>query len=287
MVREAVVSGTFYDSDTQILKEQIESSFKSKFGAGALPAKRTNEKIKGVIVPHAGYSFSAACASWAYKEIAESNISGTFLLLGPNHFGYGSGISIEDWRTPLGLIKTDKDIIRGIKENTNLSINESCHEREHSIEVQLPMLQHTNLDMIEKIRIIPIAVSNDIDYVKLASDLKNYLDSINKKITIIVSSDFTHYGKNYNYLPFTTDVPKRITELDKGAIDLILDKDSDGFKKYINKTFITICGYMPILVFLEMIKDENEKGHLLMHYTSGDILSDYKNSVSYASIVFK
>ncbi|MBD3204094.1 AmmeMemoRadiSam system protein B, partial [Candidatus Woesearchaeota archaeon] len=83
MVRNPVVDGQFYESDFSKLNFQIEESFKSKKGPGSLPVSRDEKKkIRGVIVPHAGYYFSGPCAAWAYKEIAETHFPKTYILLG-------------------------------------------------------------------------------------------------------------------------------------------------------------------------------------------------------------
>ena len=278
MVRLAAAAGSFYEADQKKLREQVESCFFAQNGPGDLPVSKPVKDVMAAVVPHAGYFFSGACAAWAYKDIAESKKPVSFIILGPNHYGEGSGLSITDWKTPLGMAKVNKELVIKIKENTDLEIKEHNHVHEHSIEVQLPFLQY----LYESFSFVPIVVGRDLDYKKLASDLKECLKG--EKVVFIVSSDFTHYGSSYNYVPFTLDVHKRIRQLDKGAIDLIMNKDSNGFKDYINKTGITICGYMHILVLLEIL--ENETSELLMHYTSADILGDYKSSVSYAAITF-
>jgi AmmeMemoRadiSam system protein B len=286
-MREPAVAGQFYESDFDSLNKQIEACFNSERGPGALPIKRTDKEIKAVIVPHAGYQFSGACAAWAYKEIAESQFPKAFVLLGPNHFGFGSGLSIEDWKTPFGVVKTDKDMVRGLKDNTQLKIAEQHHITEHSLEVQVPFLQFSNKDNIQFIKLVPMVFGRDIDFEVIGKELFDFFK--NKDVVFIISTDFTHYGSHYGYLPFTSDVPDRLNKLDKGATDLIMEFNTRGFKDYVNKTGITICGYMAILVFLAMMEhNENKpKPHLLMHYTSGDVVGDYRNSVSYASIVFK
>jgi MEMO1 family protein len=287
MPRIPLYAGQFYDPMFDRLNKEIEDSFFSERGPGDLPVKRSEKKMKAVVVPHAGYSFSGACAAWAYKEIAEAKFPKAFLLLGPNHHGLESGISIEDWKTPFGLVKTDKDLVREIKENTDLDINEDIHVHEHSLEVQLPFLQFACRDRMHDIRIVPVMIGRDWDFKKIGEQLYEVIKD--KDIIVIISSDFTHYGPSYSYVPFTTDVPERINALDKGAIDLILKLDTSGFKDYVNSTGITICGYMPILVFLAMMEQAGTKPRteLLMHYTSGDVLKNYKNSVSYASIIFR
>ncbi len=289
MVRKSCVAGQFYEGSFEGLNKQIEACFYSKKGPGDLPIKRRNKNIIAVISPHAGYFFSGPCAAWSYMEIAESEFPDAFVILAPNHSDINSGLSLEDWETPLGTIRTHKEIIKGISENTSLKIREDIHLYEHSIEVQLPFLQYANRDKLKELRIIPIGIGNDLDFNILGKELYDYFKKINKKILFILSSDFTHYGRNYHYIPFSTDIPERITSLDKGAIDIIAKLDTQGFKEYINSTRITICGYMPLLVFLAMLEnyEKKPKANLLMHYTSGDILGDYKNSVSYVSMVFK
>ncbi|MBD3203110.1 AmmeMemoRadiSam system protein B, partial [Candidatus Woesearchaeota archaeon] len=203
------------------------------------------------------------------------------------HQGLSSGISIEDWKTPFGLVKTDKDLAILLKNKTGLKINEKPHMNEHSIEVQLPFLQFANKDLIKEIRIVAVSVGRDVDFNKLGSDLTSLLNK--KDVIYIVSTDFTHYGPNYGYVPFTSDIPERLNKLDKEAIDLIKNLEIEKFREFLNKTHITICGYYPTLLLMKILSESEikTKGSLLMHYTSADIVGDYKNSVSYASILFK
>lgn len=290
MARQPFVAGQFYEKEFDLLNKEIEACFYSKFGPGDLPVKRSGTKtLKAVISPHAGYSFSGACAAWAYKEIAESRFPRTFIIIGPSHYGLESGMSSQEWNTPFGVVKPDSDLIKTIQEETTLRLNELIHKEEHSIEVQLPFLQFVNKDRIADIRIVPIALGRDFEYKDLAAELNKAIIKSRRDVVLIISSDFTHFGRNYHYVPFTTDIPNKIMELDKGAVKLIMDFDSDGFRDYLNKTGITICGYMPILVFMEMMKlnETKPKAELLIHYTSGDVMEDYKNSVSYVSMVFR
>ncbi|MEM2130928.1 MAG: AmmeMemoRadiSam system protein B [Candidatus Woesearchaeota archaeon] len=290
-IRKPVVSGQFYEKDFDNLIKQIEACFNSNKGSGLIEKKRIKELI-GVISPHAGYFFSGACASWAYKEIAESEFPDAYIILGPNHYGYESGISKKDWETPLGIIETNKEVIKLLEEKTILKVNENCHIFEHSLEVQLPFLQYVSCDKIKELKIVPIVIGQDInkEIGKQIFNVYSELEKKKKKIVFIISSDFTHYGKNYDYLPFVSDVKNKIYDLDKKAINLIKNLDAEGFFDYFKKTKITICGFMPILVFLSFLNELNKikkiDSELLMHYTSGDILG-YKNSVSYVSMAFR
>jgi MEMO1 family protein len=290
MARETAVAGQFYESDFMKLDKQIDGCFNSKLGPGDLPVKRSDKRIvNGIIVPHAGYQFSGPCAAWAHKEIAEARFPQDFIILGPNHYGESSSLSADDWKTPFGLVRTDKELVRQIKEATGIPVDEELHRNEHSLEVQIPMLQFSNKDRVTDMRIVPLVLGQDIDYKAVGKKLHDVISRLNRDITFVISSDFTHYGRNYHYLPFTSDIKERLIALDKGAIDLIMRFDTEGFRKYVNETGITICGYMPILVYLAMLEHETKKPkpELLMHYTSGDVLNDFKNSVSYVSIVFR
>jgi AmmeMemoRadiSam system protein A len=102
---------------------------------------------------------------------------------------------------------------------------------------------------------------------------------------LLISSDFTHYGDNYEYFPFRDDIPAKLKALDFGAYEMIRKKDADGFGKYIDKTGDTICGHVPIETLLSMLP-ENAIAMKTAYTTSGQILKDYSSSVSYFSIAF-
>jgi AmmeMemoRadiSam system protein B len=287
MVRSPEVSGSFYEEDFNKLNKQIEDCFYSKNGPGDLPVKRGTKKIKAVIAPHAGYAYSGPCAAWAYKEIAEAKLPDLFIIVGPNHHGNTSCVSLEDWKTPFGLVKVDRNFADILMKASGIKVDENYHSMEHSIEVQLPFLQFATKDIMTEVRILPILFTNDVDCKKFAKDLKKTIKETKKEVVFIISSDFTHYGSNYRYVPFSTEIEKRLKELDKGAIDLIKRLDAAGFAEYLNKTGITICGFMPILLLLELFDKEDIAVSLLLYYTSGSLTGDFRNSVSYVSMLFK
>lgn len=274
-MRETVVSGSFYEEDPGSLREQIKGCFLSKFGPGNLPGKASKE-IAGVVCPHAGYAYSGPCAAHGYKAIAESKKPDIFIILGLSHSGFGSCVSLEDWRTPLGVAKIDKEFGKLLVKN-GLEQNESAHEEEHSIEVQIPFLQYVLGDF----RFVPVIASDS----SVASVIKKAIEQSGRKAMFIASSDFTHYGINYGYTPFKADVKNNMQKLDAGAIEQIKKIDAKGFLDYVNKTKTTICGRMPITIMLNCIKAK--KADLLKYYTSADISGgDYSMAVGYASIKF-
>ncbi len=286
MTRPPRFAGSFYADKKEKLIHELEESFLSELGAGAIDFKKNDEKIKAVIVPHAGYVYSGPCASHAYKLLAESKQPKTYILIGPSHRVPHSSISSEDWETPLGILKTNKELAKKISKQTGIPIND-IQQNEHSLEVQLPFLQYISQNKKIKPEIICIMLHEDINIKETA---KNFIEATkDEDIVFIISSDFTHHGQNFDYSPFRHDIQKNIEKLDMGAIQKIKNIDPEGFIEYHETTGATICGVIPIYFLLQILKLTNEKikAELLKYYTSADISGDESNSVSYASISFK
>lgn len=285
MARKPVVAGMFYDDYEHALKEQIEGCFVSEFGPGKLPEKSRDKKTIGVVVPHAGYQFSGQCAAFAYKELAESKMPDLYLILGISHEGRpGLTTTLEDWETPLGIVKTDREFGERLIKESELTENREAHKREHSIEVQIPFLQFISN---EDFKILGIEVGQ-CDFEGFAEKIVKMAKEMNRKICVIASSDFTHYGISYGYVPFSDNVKEKLYELDKGAIKHICNLSVFGLFSHIQETGATICGRNAIALAIEIVKRLGaKKGELLKYYTSGDIVNDYSNAVGYGCILFK
>ena len=286
-MRKPVFAGSFYPKTEGSLRRTIESCFTGSRGPGELPSKpkKLSQPIKGLILPHAGYHYSGMAAAWGYKAIAESAVPDLFIILAPNHNSLRSGISIETFQMPFGEVRVDQEFARALAEKGSLRINEEIHAPEHSIEVQLPLLQFALDSKAEKLKILPILVSSDIDLRQAALDLKETIIDLRRTVTFIVSSDFTHYGRNYHYMPFYKDIRENLSELDGRAFELIKAHNLAGFEAFVDETEDTICGLYPIKLFLKAVSFDNAM--LEQYYVSGDITGDYKNSVSYACMLFR
>ncbi|MFO7710855.1 MAG: AmmeMemoRadiSam system protein B, partial [Candidatus Woesearchaeota archaeon] len=173
-MRKPIVAGQFYEGSKERLLSQISECYSHPFGAG----KQERRAVKLMILPHAGYPFSGPCATQGYARLARPN---KIILLGPSHAGFATCVSEDSWETPLGVVETEK-----ISEKTGIPVDEYGHGTEHSLEVQIPFLQA----MFEEVPpIVPVMVSSDpVDTGRRLSQVYETGD------TIIVSSDFTHYG---------------------------------------------------------------------------------------------
>ncbi|MFH0797937.1 MAG: AmmeMemoRadiSam system protein B [Candidatus Woesearchaeota archaeon] len=279
-----VVAGQFYDANADRLKRQIEESFLSEFGPGALPVKRTSNVLKGIISPHAGYAYSGPGAAWSYKEVAESKMPSTYVILAPDHNGTCSRptVSKGEWHMPMGKIRANQDFVNKLLVRADFVREGGIAE--HAIEVQLPFLQYASKDNIEGLKIVPIVVPSSDNY----EELGKAIASIDKDICIVMSSDFTHYGKSYGYTPFRHKIQEHMYNLDNEAIDYICKLDTKGFRLFTKKMLSTICGAYPIMVGLEALKHlKSKEGKLLHYYTSADVMGDYDMAVGYGSVVFR
>ena len=279
-MRKSLVAGQFYESEFDKLEKQIKNCFSHKQGPGALPLKARKGNILGIIAPHAGYVYSGPCAAWAYKKLAESKFTETFIILGPSHMGSTDIlISTEDFETPFGIVKTDKEICKELLKNKFIKEDNDIHRLEHSIEVQLPFLQYVNKEHLQKIKIVPILIGY---YDKMLAEA---ITSLDKEFTVIASSDFTHYGKDYNYTPFVFNRKENMYALDSKIIEQIKKLDTEEFLKFTKNK--TVCGRLPIAVIMDLAKWYKAKPKLMHYCTSGDISNDYDSSVGYASISFQ
>jgi AmmeMemoRadiSam system protein B len=275
-VRPAILSGTWYKGTQEALINQVDSF---------LERVRIRQAVGNpiaLISPHAGYDYSGPTAAYGYRAIMGIDFQ-KVIVIAPSHRVPFSGISIGDFdyfETPLGRIRVDRKDMRLLLSNPIFKSLMEVHRYEHSLEIQLPFLQRVLKDW----RLIPLIVGDlrRNEYRNAAAEISKLADS---KTLIVASSDFTHYGSRFGYVPFRERIPENIQKLDQGAIEKILSMDFNGFMDYCERTEITICGFRAIGILLNLLPP-GSKGYLLHYDASGRILNDYENSVSYASIIF-
>lgn len=273
MIREPAVAGLFYSSSPAGLKEQVNSCFSHRFGPGKSSSNKSEKIIAGV-VPHAGYAYSGPCAAHLYSRIP--NGVKTVVILGPNHTGLGSGISISDadfWQTPFGKIELDAGMRSKILDDSRIIDCEGlAHLREHSIEVQLPFLQ----SVLGDFRIVPLCLmgGDSETCLEVGRAIAKAFSGM-KNVLLLASTDFSHYVSQ-------DEAGKK----DSLAIDKILKLDPEGVLETVEKLDISMCGPMATASVLFAAKLLGaKKAELLKHYTSGEITGEYSQGVvGYASL---
>ena len=276
--RPPSVAGAFYAGTKSTLTKQISECFTHKFGPGKVPEVDVNGKreIIGIISPHAGYMYSGPIAANGYAKLALDGVPEHVIILGPNHTGYGSGVSIltdGDWETPLGQLNIDTPLAKRVqRSNEIMDIDEVAHRYEHSIEVQIPYLQFL---YGASVKFIPICMM--MQDLQTSRDIATAIFNQTKgeNCLIIASSDFTHY-----------EPQEKAVRNDQTAIDAIMKLDDSKLNYLGESNKVTMCGYGPITVLLATAKKMGDvKAQFITHKTSGDITGDKSSVVGYASII--
>ncbi|MEI6633820.1 MAG: AmmeMemoRadiSam system protein B [Chlamydiota bacterium] len=275
-IRYPAVAGQFYPGSPDALEKEVRGFL------DAAPRKKIEGRVVGLLSPHAGYTYSGATAAYGYSLLKGRGFTRVVVLAPTHRIGF-SGAAVTDsaiYRTPLGDVPVDRAACDELAKSPGYVTLPRAHEGEHSLEVQIPFLQET----LGAFTLVPVIVGEvePGDYGKLAAPLKKLLDA---KTVIVASSDFTHYGASFGYLPFTNDVKENLRKLDLGAAALVEKRDAAGFAAYVERTGATICGHTPIGIVLEALPRE-ARGELLHYTTSGDLTGDWSHCVSYVSILF-
>lgn len=284
-VRKSVIAGSWYPGNATQLRSMLNGFLTRARGSLGTKTLERIAKPVALVAPHAGYVYSGQTAAYAYCTLQGKSYR-TVLLLGPGHFARFKGISIPSfthYQTPLGKVEVERSICDKLLKKMPFTTHPRAHLREHSVEIELPFLQQV---LGQDFKFVPMVVGelDDRGYAQAAEALKAL---VNDQTLVVVSSDFTHYGRNFGYLPFTKDIKENLRKLDEGAIQHILAKDRRGFLRYKQRTGATICGSRPIGILLALLKDRPDiKGDMLFYTTSGDITGNFSSSVSYTSIVF-
>jgi MEMO1 family protein len=292
-IRKPTVAGMFYPSTFEKLIYEIKKCFQDIPGPGLLPVVSSDvSDVFGVIVPHAGYSFSGGIAAHAYYAIAAAGLFDAYVILGPNHHGVGSSVALSPhdmWQTPLGMTTVDP-LLKEKLGGGIIDLDEFAHSyQENSVEVQLPFLQYINNDHPFSIAPIVMAMQDYETSKEVGEQLAKVLMDDNRKICIIASSDFSHEGFSYGHIPPRgLKVNEFVRAQDEIAIQKILKMDAKGLIDTIEEKNISMCGYGPVVALLTAAKVfKRGTVELLKYGTSYDLYPDSSACVGYGAFAIR
>lgn len=267
MDRTPVVAGKFYPG----VKTQWEALVRRYLVA---PDAQTPAFL--AMVPHAGYIYSGAIAG---ETLANVVLSETVLLLGPNHTGLGTPLSLWPqgrWLLPGAHLEVDEALAaRILAAVPAIQPDHLAHVQEHSLEVILPFLWAKK----QSTRIVPLAVAEHRPEAlfSAAKDLAKVLLQWGKPVLIIVSSDMSHF--------LTAEEAKTRDSL---AVRAILDLDPRDLLATVRSENISMCGALPMAMGLAAVKDLGASTAQLIRYgNSGEQSGDLSQVVGYAGMVVR
>jgi AmmeMemoRadiSam system protein B len=268
-IRPSPIAGSWYDRDPERLKKSIES-FLAKAKTPALKGD-----IIGLVAPHAGHIYSGATAGYAFKTIRSRSFD-KVIVLSPFHDFHVAPLLTsghDAYQTPLGDVEIDKSTISEIDKklgSSNLSLTQVLHDREHSLEIELPFLQ---VALKQPFQLIPIMVRTQVPQQvhALAEAISQTVKG--KSVLLIASSDLSHF------------YPQKIAEeLDKEMLKSVeafspegvfqTERDGKGFA----------CGLSAIAAVLWACKSLGANlVKILHHSTSADQTGDASSVVGYGA----
>lgn len=290
-IRMALVAGQFYESSPELCRGQIEQMLPSEPICGPLP-----RKVISAIVPHAGWVFSGELAAMAFAAIKQQKQHvDTFVIFGAVHsvrknvaMVYNAG----QWGTPLGRIDVDEQLAFAIINNAKELVVPDCqaHSREHSIEVQVPIIQYLFGDA----KIVPIMVPPTERSADVGVEIAKIVSAGDKEVVFIGSTDLTHYGPSYFCTPHGTGPEALRWAKDSNdryfintAVEMQAEKLVDAAE-----TYNSACGAGAAAAAVAAAKQlGSQQGYLLGHSTSSEIMAkrfrqQSDDSVGYATILF-
>lgn len=280
-VRPAYCAGGWYPGDAQKLSQELDKLLEQA------PGPSVSDKPLAIISPHAGYRYSAPVAATGYRWLKGHSYKRVIVMAFSHraasaYQGVDVPRDLTAYKTPLGEMPIDREVCDGLLKSPLFVSMPEIDRGEHSLELQLPFLQRT----LAGFKLVPLLVGrlSVEDYAKAAQAILPWVDD---DTLLIASSDFTHFGRRFGYEPFKDDVPNQLRKLGHKAAAPILNCDFDGFVTHLDKTNDTICGRGPITLLLRVLSMQGgAKGTLAGFDTSGQQTGDWKNSVTYESIVF-
>ena len=257
-VRPAAVAGQFYAGTGQALREEVDALL-----AEAPQPGPDAQAPKAVIAPHAGFMFSGSVAATAYRRLepARGQIR-RVVVLGPSHFVPIRGLAAprtEWFDTPLGAVPVDAEGLAIALAQTGVTTNDSAHEREHSLETQLPFIQR----VLGDVTVVPLVVG-DAD----AETVARVLGALwgGDETAIAISSDLSHFHDD--------PTARRLDQATAAAIEA-LKAESLGPRN--------ACGFLPIAGLLVHAARRRASVHTLELRNSGDAGAPRSSVVGYGA----
>jgi len=288
VTRAPIVSGQFYESSPAACRRAVEGLLAGAELPGVLPAH-----CVGGLVPHAGWVCSGRIAAMTLKALAADWNGQTVVLLGAVHAYSGPKAMLYpagSWETPLGQVPVDAELAQSVLNACgDVAADPAAHGREHSLEVQLPLIQM----VMPAAKILPLMVPPSPLAVMIGEQLGSLLSQQGIPPLVVGSTDLTHYGPRYGLTTAGTgpggvdwamaNDRHLLTLVESMAADRIVDQavaNRSACGAGAIAAAIAACGALGATA-----------GTVLAHTNSCETLKAYgqrdnTDSVGYASVVF-
>ncbi len=267
-VRKAAVAGSWYPGSAPALATALDRHL-------AETSRDVDGDLVALIAPHAGLMYSGPVAAHAYR-LLRGRAFDVAVLVGPSHFVAFEGVSIYmagAFETPLGQAAIDGACAQALTESTSLVHDyAAAHAREHSLEMQLPFVQH----LAPGVPIVPLLMGHQTDATAraLADALTSTLRG--RRALIVASTDLSHYHD-----------AGTAAALDRVVIDCVERFDADGLQAALDRRPDHACGGGPTVAVMRAARALGARDAVALHYAdSGDVSGDKSAVVGYLAAAF-
>lgn len=286
-IRQPCRAGSFYEDSPASCRHHAGRLLDSAELPDDLPAV-----IHGGLVPHAGWMYSGQLAAMTFKALAAGGQVESLVLLGADHCGavrcgevFDSGV----WRSPLGDAQIDEQLAAALlKACPDLRANPAAHAREHSIEVQIPLVQ----SLFPQAKIVPISVPATESAVEIGEAIGRTIAG-SPGVRVVGSTDLTHHGGHFPAPGGHGDQGMQwTTKNDRRMLDLIEAMAADKIVPEASRR-MNACGAGAIAATVAACREMGATRGIVLEYTNS-----YKvirkifpgesddTTVGYASVVF-
>ena len=266
-LRPPAVAGRFYPGDPAELDRTIDE---------LLPEGSEPQEWSGAMVPHAGWMYSGRLAAEVFSRL---KIPSKVIIVSPKHNQEGAGWAVAPhgtWSLPGRDVESDTELAQQLaKAVTGLELDAVAHAREHSIEVQLPLLARLSPET----RVVGIAIhGGDLAALgRFADQLAGVIGNMSDRPLLVISSDMNHHASDQD-----------TRRLDRLALDAMEDLDPARLYETVRDNRISMCGMMPAVLVMETLRrlDCLNRCESVGYATSGDVTQDTRQVVGYAGMLF-
>jgi len=261
--RNTAVAGQFYPADPNEIKAMFDH-YNKILDEHLEDAALLKEKPRAVIVPHAGYVYSAFTANIAFRLLHNSRAK-RVVVIGPSHRVYLKGTSIADYdryATPFGPLPMDRSTVEELKERFGLVFMPEAHQ-EHSTEVQMPFVKTYD----EEASVVELVYGEE-EPKRLAQIVAYLLED--PETAVVISTDLSHY--------YDIEKAKRLDSICLDAVQKLSPAElHQGCEA---------CGKIGVEAMLIAAREKGLKPLLLDYRTSADASGDESQVVGYMSAAF-
>lgn len=257
------------------------------FSNASFPCPCDTQNLVGGIVPHAGWFFSGKIACNVIKCLKPKGEPDTCIIFGRHlHPGSNNYIMKEGrWATPLGELEIDYVLATKLAEEFPFTIETySSYEPDNTIELQLPFIKY----FFPRTKIVPIGAPPRVSTLEIAQRATEIAKALDRQTIVLGSTDLTHYGYNYGYVPkgVGEDAVEWVKDVnDKRVVDLMVEMNGEGVIEESLKNQNACCSGAAGAAIVAARELGAKRGERIVYSTSYDIRPD-TSFVGYAGVVF-